>query len=319
MNNTPLAGEHILVTGGAGFIGSHLVDNLLTHGAEVTVLDNLSHGEPGNVNDAARLLVGDVRDAEMVGALVEGCSRVFHLAAEATTKETAMGWNDPFHDLSVNALGTLTVLEAVRTRNRDAAVVVVSSAAVYGPPTYTPMDEHHPTNPVSPYGVTKLAAEKYATSYATVEGLQTSVARIFNTYGPRQRRYVMYDLIRKLQRDPDRLELIGDGTQVRDYTYVSDTVRALVMISSSPPGTVMNISSGHHLSVRELAQMICNIVSPTAAIETGTPTWKGDIDRLIGDPTKIKTEFGFEARISLEAGLARLVEWTLDQTPDDAA
>ena len=312
-----LAGEHALVTGGAGFIGSHLVDRLLSLGSDVTVLDNLSHGHRSNVAKDAQLLIGDVRDSSLVEQAIAGKSRVFHLAAEATTRRSAMGWIDPVYDLNVNALGTLTILEAARAVNKSARFLLASSAAVYGPPIYTPMDEHHPTDPISPYGVSKLAAEKYAVAYSREQGMATSVARIFNTYGPRQRRYVMYELIRKLQSSPARLELIGDGSQVRDYTYVSDTVTALILMSDAPPGSVMNISSGHHISIRDLADLLSALVAPGALVEPGRPTWKGDISELVGDPTVIRTELGFSTEVDLEAGLAKLAEWVLAEPLHD--
>ena len=188
---TDLSGSEALVTGGAGFIGSHLVERLLSLGAAVTVLDDLSHGRADNLPASVRLVVGSVEDRTALEDHVADKDLIFHLAAEATTKESAMGWNDPFHDIGVNAVGTLNVLDAIRHVNRRAHVVVTSSAAVYGQIQYTPIDENHPTAPVSPYGVSKLAAEKYALAYAHVQGLEVSVLRVFNTYGPRDRKSVV--------------------------------------------------------------------------------------------------------------------------------
>lgn len=308
------SGVSVLVTGGAGFIPSHVVDRLVEMGASVVVLDDLSYGRRENVHVAAEHVLGDVRDPDTVAALVSRADVVFHLAADTRTRETAMGWDGPAHDLAVNGAGTLTVLEAVRRRNPEAKVLLASSAAVYGPPRYTPVDEDHPTAPISPYGVSKLASDRYAHAYASQQGLDVISARIFNTYGPRQRRYVMYDLIMKLRDDPDRLIVMGTGEQIRDYVYVSDTVDALLALATTPgieSGSVFNIASGSPVRMLDLAQSIVELVAPGAEVSTTGHSWSGDIDVLLGDPSRLRSTTGMEPRVELEDGLRQLVDWVI--------
>jgi UDP-glucose 4-epimerase len=312
-----IAGNRALVTGGAGFIGSHLANKLIQLGCQVTVIDNLSFGLKRNVNKQANFIRMDICNAAELKEVISRINPklIFHLAADATTKETAMGWYDPISDSRINTMGTLNLLMAVADLGIDSHIIYASSAAVYGEPDYIPIDENHPTNPVSPYGVSKLASEKYALAFFREQGVKSTILRIFNTYGPRQPRYVMFDLIKKLIENPDKLEVIGTGQQVRDYCHVSDTVNAFILASrEASKGEVLNIAGGHPISIRELAEMIVNIYRPggkTAISYTGK-SWKGDINRLIADTTKIKERLGFKPAISLETGVSELVEWCND-------
>jgi UDP-glucose 4-epimerase len=309
-----LRGSDVLVTGGAGFIGSHLVDRLVELGARVTVLDNLSFGRRENVNPAARLLEHDVTDYSQVKEDVRGKELVIHLAASATTKESSMGWKDPLYDYRVNALGTLHLLGAAAELADRPRIVYASTAAVYGVPECVPVDESHATRPISPYGVSKLAGEKYCYAYWHEHALDVVTVRIFNTYGPRQTRYVMFDLLTKLRACPERLEVLGDGEQVRDYSYVSDTVDGLLIAAQrGAAGTVLNLASGRPVVIRELVGRVlktAGLDGTTEVCYTGH-TWRGDIPRLLGDSTKLR-ELGFKPRVSLEEGLRRLNEWVRD-------
>jgi len=297
----------VIVTGGAGFIGSHLVDRLIDEGARVTVIDDLSYGRESNVNPSAEFVLSSIKDTGELQGLVGGSDYIFHLAAAATTRESQMGWNDPLYDLEVNTATTVRLLEAWREAADDARFVFASSAAVYGTIQRTPIDERHPTQPVSPYGVAKLASENYCTAYREVLGLPATSVRIFNTYGPRQPRYVMYDFIQKLQSTPDRLEIIGDGSQVRDYLYVSDTVEAFVRAAQAPPATY-NAASGSATTIAQVASMIVDRVSPGAEVVSTSPTWIGDIPVLTGDASLLAHQ-GFEPQVQLSDGIDRLVEY----------
>jgi len=309
-----LRGRDVLVTGGAGFIGSHLVDRLVELGARVTVLDNLSFGRKENVNPAANLLEHDVTDYSQVKEDVRGRELIIHLAASATTKESSMGWNDPFFDYRVNALGTLHLLRAAAELAHRPKIVYASTAAVYGIPERVPVDESHATRPISPYGVSKLAGEKYCYAYWHEHALDVVTVRIFNTYGPRQTRYVMFDLLAKLHGCPERLEVLGDGEQVRDYCYVSDTIDGLLIAAQEGlPGSVLNVASGEPVVIRELVGRMLKIAGLDGRTEvcyTGH-TWKGDIPKLLGDSTKLR-QLGFEPRVSLEEGLRQLNDWMRD-------
>jgi UDP-glucose 4-epimerase len=309
-----LGGRDVLVTGGAGFIGSHLVDRLVELGARVTVLDNLSFGRRENVNPAANLLEHDVSDYSHVRKDVGGKELVIHLAASATTKESSMGWSDPLYDYRVNALGTLHLLRAVAELADRPRIVYASTAAVYGIPERVPVDESHDTRPISPYGVSKLAGEKYCYAYWHEHALDVVTVRIFNTYGPRQTRYVMFDLLTKLRACPERLEVLGDGEQVRDYCYVSDTVDGLLIAAQKGvAGSVLNLASGEPVVIRELVGRMlkaAGLDGTTEVCYTGH-TWRGDIPKLLGDSTKLR-RLGFKPRVSLEEGLRRLNGWVRD-------
>ncbi|MCD5400992.1 NAD-dependent epimerase/dehydratase family protein [candidate division NPL-UPA2 bacterium] len=306
-----LRNRKMLVTGGAGFIGSHLVDKLIEQGANVIVLDDLSYGKRENVHRQAEFVKGSVLDYERLKDVINNRDTVFHLAASATTKESSMGWDDPIYDYEINAIGTLNILRAIRELGQKTKVVYASSAAVYGQPEYTPITETHPNNPISPYGISKLSGEKYCFAYSKEYGINSAIIRIFNTYGPRQPRYVMDDFIKKLRVDPSKLEIIGSGEQTRDFCYVSDVVTAFITVAESQSEIyeVYNVGSGESTSIKELAEMIVSIISPNARIVSGEETWKGDIKNLgPADITKLK-RLGFSPKTSLSQGLKSLIDW----------
>lgn len=297
--------KKVLVTGGAGFIGSHLADRLLAEGAKVTVLDDLSFGLRENIPSQGSFIAADVRDYEAVRDAVKDQQVVFHMAACATTKESSMGWADPVYDMEVNTLGTLNVLRAVAEEKSGATVVLASSAAVYGDIRYMPIDEDHPTNPVSPYGVSKLASEKYCLAYHHECGVPSAILRIFNCYGPRQPRYVMHDFIMKLRDNPSELKIIGDGRQARDFCYIDDVVEGF-LFATDHPGQVLNIATGVPTSIMSLAEIIKSIVAPDALISSEGGTWRGDIPVLLGDGSRLK-KLGFAPQTSLDIGIRKLV------------
>lgn len=306
-----LESKKVLVTGGAGFIGSHLVNALLEKGASVTVIDNLSGGLRGNVDKGAKFIYGDIRDSKIIQECLKNIDVVYHLAADATTKESSMGWRDPVHEMRVNAEGTLNIFRSIADLDLNVRVVYTSSAAVYGEPQYIPVDEEHPTNPVSPYGISKLSGEKYAFAYFKEFGIKSISARIFNTYGPRQPRYVTFDLLKKLQVNQNRLEVLGKGNTIRDYSYVSDTVNALLLLMEKGNwGETYNVAGNNPISIKDLVDLILselNLIGRTKVLFTGK-SWKGDITRMIADTTKLK-KLGFQPKISLEKGIEKTIEW----------
>jgi UDP-glucose 4-epimerase len=298
----------VVVTGGAGFIGSHLVDALVADNT-VTVIDDLSAGNEDFVHDDAIFELVDIGEYDALREAIGEPDVIFHMAADARTRENAMGWDDPVYNAGVNARGTLNLLRAVDALDIDPTIVYASSAAVYGDAQYTPMDEDHPTDPVSPYGIHKLAGEKYMQAYATEIGLDTRSVRIFNTFGPRQPRYVMYDFLKKLQQDPSTLEVLGTGQQVRDYAYIDDTVRGFQTIATNgDPGAVYNISGQNTISISDLAELMTDLLDLEAEITYTQETWTGDIDRIAADISKLQ-DLGFAPQVDLTTGLQRFIDY----------
>lgn len=305
-----LEGSPVLVTGGAGFVGSHVVDLLVDAGARVTVLDDLSAGDRGNlarVADDVEFVEGSVTDAALVDRLVAGRRYVFNLAANADVPRSV---EHPDVDFRSNAVGMFNVLTACRAHGVE-RVLQASTAAVYGEPVTTPMDEDHPLRPISPYGASKLAAESLGRAYHHTYGLPFTAVRIFNSYGPRQPRYVIHDLFRKLQRDPRRLEVLGTGEQVRDYCYVTDTAGAFLALATHPDaeGGVYNVAGGRPVSIRELVALILDTLglAGTEVHYTGR-SWPGDITRLVAGIDRIRAT-GFAPTVDLEEGLRRFAAW----------
>lgn len=309
-----LVQSRVLVTGGAGFIPSHLVDLLVAAGARVVVLDDMSAGKPENlaaVKNDIELVVGSVTDAALVDRLVRGCRLVFNFAANADVPRSV---KYPDIDFATNAVGAFNVYSACRKHGVE-RVMQASTAAVYGEPEYTPMDERHPLHPISPYGASKLAAESMGFAWNHAYDLPFTAIRIFNTYGPRQPRYVIYDLFRKIQKDNRRLEVLGTGEQVRDYCYVADTATAFFNLSQDPGaiGGVYNIAGGHPVSIRELVAKILATLQlhETEVYYTGQ-SWPGDINRLVAGLDKIRAA-GFAPTVDLDEGLRRFATWIGDQ------
>jgi UDP-glucose 4-epimerase len=308
MNPTqPWSGMQVLVTGGAGFIGSHLVDRLVRAGARVRVLDNLQAGRETNLAQSRHeidLHVADLRDPDAVARAVQGCTVIFHIGANASVPASV---DDRDYDFRTNTLGTYHVADAA-IRHGVRRVVYASTAAAYGPPRYTPVDEAHPLDPISPYGASKLAAERLLVAYARTFDFEVTAVRIFNTYGPRQPRYVAYDLMMKLARDPRRLEVLGSGAQQRDYAYIDDTVSALLLGGQTLviEPLIYNIAGGRTVTIRELVGLILRTLSlERAEVVYGLPSWKGDIEILSGDITRLRS-LGWAPTVTLEEGLRRL-------------
>ena len=217
--------------------------------------------------------------------------------------------------MRVNAEGTVKVLKCVKDYDPSVRIVYASSAAVYGEPQYVPVDELHPKEPVSPYGISKLAGEKYLLAYMKSFGIKPVIARIFNTYGPRQSRYVIHDFIKKINVDPTQLEVLGNPSNVRDYAYVSDTVNALQLLAEKGElGQIYNIAGGNPITIENLAKLVLkqmDLEAKTKIRFTGV-SWKGDISKMIADITKIKG-LGFQPKVPLEEGVMKTIDWFKDQ------
>jgi UDP-glucose 4-epimerase len=302
-------GRTFLVVGGAGFIGSHITDQLLTLGASVVVLDDLSNGKKSNVAGAGgslQILQGDVRDFDFdsLGKL----DGIFNEAARALVPSFA----DPVTDLLVNAGGTIRLLEYAR--KHDVKLVHASSGSVYGNPTKIPISENHPLRPISPYGVSKLASEFYCSMYFLDYGLDVAALRYFNVYGPRQTVNEEMGVIpifvsRALRKEP--LRIFGDGKQTRDFLNVKDVVSAnlLAYKSGRSGGQIMNIGGGgEEVSIDTLAHMVMGLCGFEASLVYADPK-PGDIRRLVADNALAKEIMGYEPKVSLDAGLREYIEY----------
>lgn len=305
-----IQGKKIIVTGGAGFIGSHLVDTLVKKGGIVTVIDNLKNGNIDNLSQSIDKITFkdiDIRDEKAIASALKDQDIIFHLAANADVPYSV---KHPDYDFSVNIQGGYNVLKYALEYKVE-KFIFASSAAVYGEILYTPIDEKHPTNPISPYGASKLAIERLGSSYYKTYGFPFVAVRIFNTYGPRQRHYVMYDLLKKLYKDSTQLEVLGTGNQVRDYSYVLDTVEAFILAAENDQssGEVFNIAGGRAISIKQVAEMLVSTLNiKDINIIYTQKSWEGDINTLIADISKIKN-IGFSPNTSLEKGVEELGNW----------
>ena len=310
-------GRCVLVTGGAGFIGSHLAEALVDAGARVRILDSLADGTLDNLERyraAVTFLKGDVLDQEMVAMALRNADIVFHLAANASVPRSVQ---DPDYDWRCNACGTQTLLSAMRFASISNCVVA-SSGAVYGQPSRFPIQENDCLFPISPYGASKAAVEALCHAFHASYGLPIQIARIFNTYGPRQPRFVMYDFYRKLRADPTHLEILGDGSQVRDYCFVEDTVDALLALGriADTPCTSYNVSTGCSHSVTEVAEVLSAAMGLRDVRWSFTGrSWAGDAKRWEVSIDRLRETTGFEPQFDLPSGVARFVQW-FDQHPE---
>ncbi len=312
-SNTIFKGRRVLVTGGCGFIGSHLVEQLVARGAAVWVLDNLQAGAPDNLNSTRNqvdLVIGDVRDPECVKRVVGlSCpAYVFHLAANASVPGSV---ENPAYDFETNSAGTFALFEALRGYGRCEKIVLASSGAVYGQPQIFPIVEELPWDPISPYGASKVGAETTARMFYRVYGLPVVIARIFNTYGPRMARFVVLDFLRKLRRNPNVLEVLGNGQQMRDFTYVTDTVQGLLLLAECGlTAEAYNLSSGCSVSVTEIAQMLIaalGLDGQTRITYTGS-SWTGDAQRWVVSIEKLG-HLGYLPAVDLKNGLTKTIQW----------
>lgn len=300
----------ILVTGGAGFIGSHLVERLLNAGHAVRVLDNLSTGARENLprHPALDFRLGDIRDGGTVQAAVRGASAIFHLAAVASVQASI---DDPIGTHGTNLVGTLHLLEAGRQAG-VARFVYASSAAIYGDTIESPVAESAATRPLSPYAADKLAGEHYLQFYAAKHGMRTTAFRFFNIYGPRQDPTSPYSGVisifvdRALAGRP--VTVFGDGRQTRDFVYVGDLVEVLCAALNKEEmiGQMMNVGRGVECTLLKLLSGLESIVGTTIE-RRHEPPRIGDIARSCANVERLRTLLGWVPRTELAAGLARLV------------
>ena len=307
---TFLSGERVLVTGGAGFIGSNLVKALVASGCDVTVLDNLSSGHRANLAAVpqVRFVDGDVRDPDAVGTAIQGAAVVFHLAASVGNKRSI---DDPIADAEINVLGTLRVLEAVRA-HRVRKVVTSSSAGIFGELKTLPIREDHPIEPDTPYGSTKLCSEKLCLAYAKLYDVEAVCLRYFNVYGPHQRFDAYGNVIPifafQMLRG-ETLTVFGDGEQTRDFVNVADVVQAnLRAAATKGVSGPFNVGSGTRISINRLITLLGAASGLEPAVRHAAPR-PGDVRDSLADIGAASAALGFAPTVGIEEGLAEYMRW----------
>lgn len=301
-----MLGLRVLVTGGAGFVGSHLAEGLIGEGFEVGVLDDFSSGKEdnlSNVRGCVEVLRRDVRDGEAMDEAVGDADAVVHLAAKIDAAES---FEKPGLYDEVNVHGTLNLLNSC-VKGSVKRLVYVSTCAIYGEPLSLPVDEGHPVNPLSPYAASKLAAEAYCKAYANAFGLDLTILRLFNVYGPRQfgspYAGVITRFIERL-RDHKPPIIFGDGEQTRDFIYVGDAAEAIIkLLSTGGRGEVFNLGSGSSISINELADLIMEIMNVGGVKPIHVEPRPGDIRKSQADISKIARTIGFKPKTTLREGL----------------
>ncbi len=307
-----------LVTGGAGFIGSHIVQSLLELGGQVRVLDNFSTGKRENLQDLTQrfngnqleVLEGDLQNAPRVGEAVRGINVIFHEAAFVSVPQSM---DEPQKCFDVNISGTSLLLDAARKAGVSRAVIA-SSAAVYGESHALPLVEETPLQPKSPYAVSKRVTEMYAELFTGAFGFDVVALRYFNVYGPRQRPDSMYaaavPIFARRLLDNKPVIVFGDGGQTRDLINVRDIVRANLIASEHPDaaGIVFNICTGVETRLLDLLDVMYELL-PTAPTHTVAAARPGDIYRSVGSPQKAADVLGFRAEVSLVDGLKEVIDW----------
>jgi UDP-glucose 4-epimerase len=307
----------IIVTGGAGFIGSELVRQLTSGGSPVVVIDNLVNGKREHLADVegpVTLLEYDIRDVSAYAPILRGAAVVYHLACLGVRHSV----HSPVENHDVNATGTLRLLEASRAAGVP-KFVYVSSSEVYGTAQRVPMTEDHPTFPSTVYGGSKLAGEAYTRAYHRTYGFPTVMVRPFNTYGPRSHHegdsgeVIPKFMLRCLAGKP--MVIFGDGTQTRDFTYVSDSARGIILAATTAAavGRTLNLGSGFELSINDLARAVAEITERPGAEVVHDEARPGDVLRLYADMSQANTLLGYEPKVRLEEGLTMLLEWYRSQ------
>lgn len=293
-----------LVTGGAGFIGSHVVDELIRQGHEVRVIDNFLTGFRENLNPQAELIEADIRDLEKIKPAFIGLDGVFHLAA---LPRVQVSIEDPITTNDININGTLNVLLAAKDAKIKRLIYSASSSA-YGEGHPLPLKEEYLPRPISPYGLQKYVGEHYCRNFHRIHGLETVSLRYFNVYGPRLAMaggYVtVIAIFLRQKKAGQKLTINGDGGQTRDFTYVDDVVRANILAMTGDKvgrGEVLNIGGGHNYSVNEIAEKI-------GGEKEYLPPWLESRDSL-ADTSRAKELLGWQPEVQLDEGLKRTIEW----------
>jgi nucleoside-diphosphate-sugar epimerase len=318
-----LSQKRILITGGAGMIGSTLAHRAVELGARVRVVDAMLPLYGGNafnlepVSSLIEFIEGDIRDAALMRDAVQDVDYLFDLAAQVSYVHSNQ---DPLLDLDINCRGHLVVLEACRQFNPRAKLVFSSSRFVYGPTKYNPVNEDHPTNCTSIYGIHKLTVEKYFDFYRAAFGLHTTCVRIANPYGPRQQmKHNAYGIVNwfvRLAMAGRPLTIYGDGRQIRDYVYVDDLAQALLAVAccGESTGHVYNLGSGTGTPFREMVETIADLIPGTEVVEVPWPEGRYFVETgdYISDISQVQAATSWRPTVNLRHGIAKTIEFYQD-------
>lgn len=313
-------GKNILISGGAGFIGSNLAHELVKLKANVEIIDSLIPNQGGNlhnldgIRDKIKLKIADIRDENVVAGFVKDKDLIFNLAAQTGHMSSVL---NPLEDLSMNCCGSLVLLEACKKHNPEAKIIYTGTRDQYGKILYNPVDEKHPTNIIDPNGLSKLIAERYHILYYNMYGIKTTSLRLTNTYGPRQQVKIpdlgFIGWFIRLAVDNKEIKIFGDGKTLRDLNYVDDVIRALLMVglSKKSNGEIFNLGCGTPVSIIDLAKLITKIAdSGSFKLVPYPKERKGiEIGDHIADINKIKKTTGWYPKVTLEEGLKRTIEF----------
>ncbi len=305
--------KKVLVTGGAGFIGSNIVRHLVKNGIDVVVLDNFSSGFHENLRDFydLNIIEGDIRNEKVVKRAIKGVDTVYHLAASVGNKRSI---DFPLTDAQINVIGTINILEAAR-KEGVSKIVTSSSAGIFGELKSLPIRENHVIEPDTPYGCTKLAKEKLCLSYAKLYDIEAICLRYFNVYGPNQRFDTYGNVIpifihKVLHNEP--IIIYGDGNQTRDFIYVDDVVQANIKAGkSSGVNGAFNIGSGKSISINDLVGIIQKNLNGKGRIKYKSKR-AGDVLHSLADINLARQLIHFDPKVDIDEGIVRYIEWAID-------
>ena len=319
-----ITNKKILITGGLGFIGSNLTRRLVEQGNTITVVDSLIPEYGGNlrnlhdIQDKITVSLSDVRDVPAINNLIKGHDYLFNLAGQTSHLDSM---HDPITDLDINAKAQLSILEACRKHNPDIRIVFASTRQIYGKPTYLPVDERHPIQPVDVNGINKIAGEQYHILYQEVYDIASSVLRLTNTYGPRMRikdaRQTFLGIWIRNLLEGKPIQVFGDGKQRRDYNYVEDVLEALLIAATEEKavGKVYNLGAPDPLSLEDSAKIMCQEIEGSDYQMIPFPEERKAIDvgDFICDYSAFHNQFGWEPQVNFEEGIQRSFKYFKDE------
>jgi len=306
----------ILITGGAGFIGSHLCEKYTFEGHTVICLDNFMNCNLANIRALLthrnfKLVYGDVRDFDLLEKIIRDVDVIIHLAAQIHVDRSIL---EPKLTYDINVFGTLNILELAR-RYDVSKVIYASTSEVYGSAQYVPMDEEHPLNALHPYGASKVAADRMCNAYIQTYGLNICIMRAFNTFGPRQKDVgyggAISIFVKRCLRDEPPI-IYGDGTQTRDYTYIDDLIRAydLILNYDKPLREPINFGTGKDIRIIDLANKIINLCGKKGKINpVHVASRPGEVMRLVADYSKAEKLLGWKPAYTIDEGLKKFIDW----------